>query len=558
MTSFVDWFREVFLVTSVTQTIIIIFFVCAIGLLLTKIPMGKFSLGVTFVFFAGIAVANLGVEVDKQSLLFAQNFGLVLFIYALGVQVGPSFFPSLRSGGIQDNLMGLLLVAVSLVFCWLFHFLVGLPITEMVGIMSGAVTNTPMLAAAQSTVAGIDPNTALVQSDMALACAVTYPLGVVGMIIAMIVLDLLPKPKKKQREAQHHVTFLSEYTIANPSIFGMNIAQVAKDSEFTFVVTRLWHGGTVAIPTSETVLHEGDRVLVISDEERVRSLELLFGHRNQADWNREGIDWNAIDKDLISKRIVITNKELNGERLGHMKLRSLYGVNVTRVDRAGIELLATPDLHVQLGDRMVVVGSKSAVEQAEQLIGNEVNLLDAPNLLSLFVGLLLGCVVGLIPIMIPGISFPIKLGLAGGPIIVGILMGAYGPRFRLMTYITNSASLFIRQFGIILYLCCLGLASGGNFLETLLHGNGPLWVLLGFIITLLPVVIVGFVTQKWMKKSYGETCGMLCGAMANPMVLDFLEGKVKDDSHNIAYATVYPLSMFARIITAQIMILLFF
>ena len=241
-----------------------------------------------------------------------------------------------------------------------------------------------------------------------------------------------------------------------------------------------------------------------------------------------------------------------------MKLRSLYGVNVTRIDRTGIELLATPDLHVQLGDRMTVVGSKAAVEQAEKLIGNEVNLLDLPNLLSLFTGMLLGCIVGAIPIMIPGIQFPIKLGLAGGPIIIGILMGAYGPRLKLTTYVTNSVSLFMRHAGIVLYLGCLGLASGGNFLETIIHGSGSLWVLLGFIITIVPVLIVGIITQQWVGKSFGETCGLLCGAMANPMALDFLEGKVKDDSHNVAYATVYPLGTFARIITAQIMIMLFF
>lgn len=557
MDAFVQWLNEVFLIPSVTQTIIIIFLVCAVGMLFTKIPMGKFSLGIAFVFFTGIAVANLGVKVDPQSLVFAQNFGLVLFIYALGVQVGPSFFPSLKSGGIQDNLLGLLVVALSLVLCWLFYLLLGIPITDMVGVMSGAVTNTPMLAAAQTTVAGIDPNSADIQANMALACAVTYPLGVVGMIIALIVLELLPQKSKKTTEVQHS-TYLSEYQIVNPSIFGMNIAQIAKEADFNFVVTRVWHNGKVAIPASQTVLEKDDRILVISDKENAHTLQLLFGQRNDADWNRDDIDWDAIDKELTSKRLVITNKELEGERLEQMKLRSLYGVNVTRIDRTGIELLATPALHVQLGDRMTVVGSKAAVEQAEKLIGNEVNLLDLPNLLSLFTGMLLGCIVGAIPIMIPGIQFPIKLGLAGGPIIIGILMGAYGPRLKLTTYVTNSVSLFMRHAGIVLYLGCLGLASGGNFLETIIHGSGSLWVLLGFIITIVPVLIVGIITQQWVGKSFGETCGLLCGAMANPMALDFLEGKVKDDSHNVAYATVYPLGTFARIITAQIMIMLFF
>lgn len=560
MDCFVSWLEEVFLVPSPTQTIIIISLVCFVGLMLSKLKLGVFSLGITFVFFVGILAAHFGLEVDSTMLTFAQNFGLVLFIYALGVQVGPSFFPSLKEGGVKDNLLSVGLVGITLLLCFGIYAILGISMPEVVGIMSGAVTNTPVLAAAQSTLAGLDPNSGAVQSNMALACAVAYPLGVVGMILAMMFLRGLTKRKRdaeEEKNAVAHNTFITEFEVRNAAVFGVTLERLARQASFSFVVTRLWHNGKVSVPTSQSILSEGDHLLIASHNSDVEALEFLIGTKVSKDWNREDIDWNRVDKQLVSKQIIITRPDVNGEKLGSLKLRNFYGINITRIVRSGVELLASPSLRLQLGDRLIIVGEGPAIEMAKNRLGDEVSMLDAPNLLSIFLGLVLGCILGMIPIFIPGVSIPIKLGLAGGPIVIGILMGAYGPRFRLSTYITNSASLLLRQLGIILYLGCLGLSSGADFFSIIVNGDGWLWILLGFLITMLPVLIMGWISMRFAKRSYGATCGMLCGSMANPMALDFLSDKVSDDSHNVVYATVYPLSMFVRIITAQIIILLF-
>lgn len=561
MSGILTYFSDTFWVHSAMQSIIVIAFVCGVGLMLSKIPMGRFSLGVTWVFFAGILAAHFGLSIDPVMNSFVQNFGLVLFIYALGLQVGPSFFPSLRSGGIKENLLAIVVAIVGLALCVLYYYLLGLPMTDLIGVFSGATTNTPALAAAQSTVASTISDSSTIESTMALACAVTYPLGVVGMILGMMVLSTLVK-KNRRGDAPaakaHPATAFTEFEVVNPAIANLSIAEVAQRVKSHFVVTRLWQNGKVQIPNSQTTLQLGDRLLVASpEEEGYNQLEVLFGRKVDKDWNKEGIDWDSIDKELISKRLVVTNREINGKTLGELKLRSVYGVNVTRLDRSGIELFAAPHLHIQLGDRISIVGEGNAVKACEELIGNEVKMLDAPNLLSLFIGILLGCMLGAIPIFLPGISMPIKLGLAGGPIIMGILIGAYGPRFKMTTFITNSASQLIQKLGLLLYLSSLGLASGSNFFSTIVEGDGLLWLLLGFSMTVVPVLLTGWMAMRWFKMRYGSTCGMLCGSMANPMALDYLNGKVMDDSHNISYATVYPLSMFFRIISAQILILIF-
>lgn len=561
MSDFITYFTNTFWLHSATQSIVIIALVCSIGLMLAKIPMGNFSLGITWVFFTGIIAAHFGLSIDPIMNSFIQNFGLVIFIYALGVQVGPSFFPSLRSGGVKENLLALILALMGVAMCILFYYLFHLPMIDLVGVLSGATTNTPALAAAQSTIADTLQNSAPLEATMALACAVTYPLGVVGMIFGMMILSGLTRQNKKVEVTStksHPSTRFTEFEVQNPAIANRSIAEVAKSIEFRFVVTRIWQDGKVHIPNSQTKLSIGERLLVASPEgDGLHQLELLFGKKVDKDWNKGDVDWDAIDKELASKRLIVTNRNLNGKTLEELKLRTVYGVNVTRIDRSGIELFAAPHLHIQLGDRISIVGEGNALKACEELIGNEVRMLDAPNLLSLFIGLLVGCMVGTIPIFIPGMSMPIKLGLAGGPIIMGILIGAYGPRLKMTTYITNSASQLLQKLGIILYLAALGLASGGNFFETIIQGDGLLWLLLGFAITVIPVVILGWISMRFLKMKYGSTCGMLCGSMANPMALDYLNGKIKDDSHNISYATVYPLSMFFRIIMTQILILFF-
>lgn len=557
MEGFILFLKELFITPSVTQTIVVLSLVCSVGLLLAKLPMGKFSLGITWVFFVGILASHFGLVVDIEKNSFAQSLGLVLFIYALGLQVGPSFFPSLKSGGIKENLISLLVVAFGLLLCVVYVLVFKLPVTEIVGVLSGATTNTPILAAAQSTLEGSgDAVGGNAITNMALACAVSYPMGVVGMILVLIIMDSMQKGKGGKREKKHKNTVVVEIEVSHSSVTGKTIQHIAKQTALHFVISRVWHKDKVELPSSQTILEEGDHILVVCKEEEKESIIALLGKSVNTDWNRKDIDWNHVDALLISKRLIVTNKHLNGAKLESLRLRTLYGINVTRIDRSGVELFATPDLHLQLGDRITIVGSQKAIESVEKHIGNEVKLLDAPNLISLFFGLLLGCILGMVPIILPGVSTPIKLGLAGGPIIVGILMGAYGPRLRLTTYMTNSASLLIRQIGILIFLAALGLSCGQNFFSTIVHGDGLLWIGLGVIVTIVPPLIVGWLSIKFWKMSVGSTCGMLCGSMANPMALTYMDGRVSDDSHNVSYATVYPLNMFIRIITAQLLIIL--
>ncbi|WP_304298043.1 putative transporter [Porphyromonas gulae] len=557
MDAIVLWLREVFLEPSVTQTIIILSLVCALGLQLGKLRIGTISLGITFVFFVGILASHFGVTTDPVMLSFAQNFGLVVFVYALGLQVGPSFFPSLKKGGIAQNLISLGLVLFTFVLCVILYYVLGISMPNLMGIVAGATTNTPALGAAQTTLHQINPDATAEMAEMALACAVTYPLGVVGVIIALALLKVMMPKVEERDDSEAPKAFFSEYEIRNPALDGKSVREVALLLKRPFVITRVWHNSKVEIPTSDMILYRGDHVLAVSGEQDTSQLEILFGKREMKDWNRPDIDWNSVDKQLVSRRLVITRPKLNGVRLGTLKIRNLYGVNISRVDRAGVELLPDRDLRLQLGDRLTVVGEGKAVERVAEILGDEVKQLDNPHLTTLFGGLVLGCVFGMIPFYLPGVSMPIKLGLAGGPIIIGILMGAFGPRFHLTTYVTNSANLLLRQFGIILYLGGLGLASGANFFDTIVHGDGLLWVGVGFLITMLPTLSVGWASIKLLRNRYDATAGMICGSTANPMALDYVNTQLKGDGASVAYATVYPLSMFIRIIFAQIMILIF-
>lgn len=545
-----------FIQPSVPQSIIVISLVSVLGILLGKLRIARISLGVTFVFFVGILVSYFGVTLEEGTLRFGMNFGLVLFIYALGLQVGPAFFPSLKKGGIRDNRDSLLLVATTLVIVFCMMLFMTLPISSWVGILSGATTNTPALAAGQSSLSGAGASNAKTLSEMALACAITYPFGVVGVIIVLYVLAPLSHKKDKSTD-EEHTAYFSEYEVMNMGVVGKSLSEISKICETHFVISRLWRQGKALAPSSSTRLESGDRLLVVSDEKEVERLELFFGKKMSKDWNHPDIDWDHLDGALVSRRLVLTRKELNGVRLSTLNLRNEYGVNVTRIDRAGIELLTSSDLHLQLGDRITVVGPKDATDAVAERMGNEIKDLDTPNLLGLFLGLFLGVLVGMIPLYIPGVSVPIKLGLAGGPIIIGILMGAYGPRLHVTTYITNSASLIIRQLGLILYLACLGLSSGKGFFDILFSTQGLTWLVLGAVITLVPTAIVGILMLRRKGGDYATTCGVLCGSMANPMALEVVGSRLQGNKHNVAYATVYPLAMFVRIITAQMLIVLF-
>lgn len=551
-----EWLSSIFVEHSVIQAVVVVGLISAIGLALGKISICGVSLGVTFVFFAGIAAGHFGLSIDPQMLNYAESFGLIIFVYALGLQVGPGFFGSFRKGGITLNLLAFAVILAGTLLALLFYAVTNVSLPDMVGILSGAVTNTPALGAAQQTLKqmGIDA------ADPALGCAVTYPLGVVGVILAIIALrKLFPKraTEVKHEDDKEHQTFIAGFEVRNPGIFGKNMREVAHLIPNRFVVSRLWREGKVTIPNSETVLLEGDRLLVITTEADEDALKMLFGLEEKTDWNKEDIDWNAIDSQLISQQIVITRSEINGKRLGALRVRTHYGINITRISRAGVQLLATPDLILQLGDKLTVVGEAAAIANVEKVLGNRIVLLKEPNLVTVFVGIVLGLALGAIPFSIPGVDFPVKLGIAGGPIIVGILMGAFGPRFHLVTYTTRSANLMLRGLGLSLYLACLGLDAGVHFFETVFRAEGLLWLLLGFAITFVPVILVAAISLRFMKIDFGSLVGMLCGSMANPMALNYANSTIVGDNPAVSYATVYPLSMFVRVIIAQLLLMLF-
>ena len=554
-----NWLQEAFLEPTMVQAVIIISLVSALGLYLGRIKIFGISLGITFVFFAGILAGHLGIVVNKDMLYFAQSFGLILFVYALGLQVGPGFFSSLKKGGVAMNMMGLGVILLGLIMTVGLHWVTGVSLSNMVGLLCGAVTNTPALGAAQQALLQIDPTNTKGVTDMALACAVAYPLGVVGVILAIIILRALFADKKQKdlKEQRDTTTYVAEFHVSNPAIYEKSIKDVMKLTDKHFVISRVWRNGKVSIPTSDTLLHEHDHLLIISVKSDVENIKVLFGEQENVDWNKADIDWNAIDSQLISRRIAVTRNRVNGVKLGSLRLRNLYGINITRVNRAGIDLLASPDLRLQIGDRLTIVGEANSVNTVGKILGDEIKRLNNPNLLAVFIGISLGMLLGALPITLPGMSTPVKLGIAGGPIIVGILMGAFGPRFHLTTYTTMSANLMLRQLGIIIYLAGLGIDSGVHFFETVFRAEGLLWIGLGFLLTIVPVLIVGFISSQFFKLDYAHNVGMLCGSMANPMALSYANTTVDGDEPSVSYATVYPLSMFIRVISAQLVLMSF-
>ncbi len=550
-----DWLVDLFSQQTVVQAVIVICLLSAIGVALGQIKIFGVSLGVTFVFFAGILARHMGMKVDPVMLGYAETFGLVLFVYALGLQVGPGFFSSLRKGGIQLNMLALGVVLLGTLMTLFFHFFSGVSLPNMVGILSGAVTNTPALGAAQQTLR----QAAIEEEGMAMACAVTYPLGVVGVILALVLLRYMYRGTVPtlNRGQSAYKTYIASFEVRNPGIFNRTVQEIAALSSKKFVISRLWRNGKVTIPTSDTVVLENDHLLIISSEADVSALTMLFGEQEHIDWNKENIDWNAIDNQLISARILVTRSEVNGKKLGTLRLRNHYGINITRVYRAGMELMPSSELMLQVGDRLTIVGEAASVSNVEKVLGNKVTRLKEPNLVAVFVGIVMGLVLGSVPLSVPGIQFPVRLGIAGGPIVMGILMGAFGPRLHMVTYTTQSANLMLRGLGLSIYLSCLGLDAGEHFFETVFRPEGALWLLLGFCITLFPVLIMAFVSVRLFKLDYGTAAGMLCGSMSNPIALGYANMVTGTDVSSVSYATVYPLTMFIRVIIAQLLLMLF-
>lgn len=554
-----DWLSEIFIEQSYIQAILTLSLICAAGLALGKIKIGGVSLGISFVFFAGILAGHFGLKINPDMLLLAQNFGLIIFIYSLGVQVGPGFFSAFKKGGIKLNALSLALALTGTALTVGLHWLSGIPMPEMMGLFSGAATNTPMLGAAQQAFIQMYPTDLDSANNMAIACAVGYPFGLIGVIICVIILKKTTWTPGKERayDPAGDNTFVTEYLISNPAIIGRTIQDIRQNADVQFVISRIWKGDKVIIPTSQTIIEQNEHVLVISGKTDVEKLKALFGPQENIDWNKKGIDWNAIDSQLVSRKVLVTKPEVNGVKLGTLRLRNSFGINITRVNRAGIDLLPSKSLRLQLGDRLTIVGEDRAIENASKVLGNQARELRNPNLITIFTGIVLGLVLGSIPIAIPGMNMTVKLGIAGGPIIVGILMGAFGPRFHLTTYTTQSANLMLRQLGLTIYLAGLGLSAGADFFSTVFTAEGIKWVGISSALAIIPVLTIGYIAAKFFNVSYAKNIGMLCAGMANPIALNYANSTVEGDEPSVAYATVYPVTIFLRVIIAQITIVIF-
>lgn len=554
-----DWLSEIFIEQSYIQAILTLSLICAAGLALGKIKIGGVSLGISFVFFAGILAGHFGLKINPDMLLLAQNFGLIIFIYSLGVQVGPGFFSAFKKGGIKLNALSLALALTGTALTVGLHWLSGIPMPEMMGLFSGAATNTPMLGAAQQAFIQMYPTDLDSANNMAIACAVGYPFGLIGVIICVIILKKTTWTPGKERahDPAGDNTFVTEYLISNPAIIGRTIQDIRQNADVQFVISRIWKGDKVIIPTSQTIIEQNEHVLVISGKTDVEKLKALFGPQENIDWNKKGIDWNAIDSQLVSRKVLVTKPEVNGVKLGTLRLRNSFGINITRVNRAGIDLLPSKSLRLQLGDRLTIVGEDRAIENASKVLGNQARELRNPNMITIFTGIVLGLVLGSIPIAIPGMNMTVKLGIAGGPIIVGILMGAFGPRFHLSTYTTQSANLMLRQLGLTIYLAGLGLSAGAEFFTTVFTAEGIKWVGISLALAIVPVLMIGYIAARFFNVSYAKNIGMLCAGMANPIALNYANSTVEGDEPSVAYATVYPVTIFLRVIIAQITIVIF-
>lgn len=542
---------------GVAHSVLILSLVIAFGIILGKIKVAGISLGVTWILFVGILFGHFNLNLDEHLLHFLKEFGLILFVYSIGLQVGPGFFSAFKKGGFTLNMLAMITIFLSIVATIILHYATGVPITTMVGILSGAVTNTPGLGAAQqanSDMNGIDA------PEIAMGYAVAYPLGVVGAILSLLALKYLLKinTSKEEADAERGLGHLQELTvrpvsleIRNGAIDGKMIKDLRPLVNRNFVISRIRHHDgrqETELVKSDTILHLNDKILVISNPIDIEAITIFFGKQIE-------LEWEQLNKDLISRRILITKPDLNGKMLSQLKIRNNFGANITRINRSGVDLVAAPNLQLQMGDRVTVVGTELAVSHAEKILGNSMKRLNHPNLIPIFIGIALGCILGSIPFMFPGIPQPVKLGLAGGPLIVSILISRFGPQYKMITYTTMSANLMIREIGISLFLACVGLGAGKEFIETIVNEGGYMWIAYGAIITVVPLLITGFIGRYAYKLNYYTLIGVLSGANTNPPALAYSNDLTSCDAPAVGYATVYPLAMFLRVLSAQLLIL---
>jgi len=554
-----NWIYEFLSKESVAQTIILYSFVIAIGVVSGKIKVFNISLGITFVLFAGIAVGHFGFEINHQVLDFAKDFGLILFVFAVGLQVGPGFFSSFRKGGLTLNLLAMSVVFLGAVMAVALHFITGISMPTMVGILSGAVTNTPGLGAAQQALKEVTSgNPGATPPDISLGYAVAYPFGVLGIIITMLAIRRATRTNiadeitryNQLRNPEVELPEKVSIVLTNPGIEGKKVQQLKEFLKQDAVVSRIYHDGIVTGANSGSELHIGDIALFVAQKGDIAGLIRQLGKKSE-------LDLASQPGKLMSKQVLVTQVSVSGKSLESLKLRSHYDINITRIYRAGIELVATPKLKLQIGDKITVVGEESAIESVAQILGDSLKRLNEPNLFPIFTGILLGVVLGSIPIAIHGIPTPFKLGLAGGPLIVAILLSKYGYKLSLSSYTTPSANLMLREVGIVLFLASVGIKAGEKFIPTLVSGDGFMWMGYGVLITLVPLLLVGFFTGVILKRSFFEVCGLLSGSMTDPPALAFANSVAQCEAPAVAYATVYPLVMFLRIVTAQLLVMFF-
>jgi len=551
-----NWLNSLFFGTGVPHSIFILTIAIAIGISLSHhLKFKGITLGITWILFCAIAMSHFGMHLDPVVETFAKDFGLILFVYSIGLQVGPSFFSSFGKGGIKLNLLAMCIVFLGCITAYIIHLISGENIATMTGVLFGAVTNTPGLGAAQQAFTDITGNA---NPNIASGYAMAYPLGVVGIITVLLAMRWffhIKLDKEEQRvlaecEVQKEVEYI-DLLLTNPQVEGVHIRDLSQLCHMNLIVSRLIRpDGEDELPDVDTILHVGDRIRVVVDKENEKSV-LLLGMETAlpTDYKQQA--------HLISRHLVVTKPELNGKRIGDLNVRATYHISITRIRRAGIELLATRDLYLQLGDRITVVGDERAVEKIEKLLGNSTKRLDIPNLVSIFLGLALGVAVGVLPIAIPGLEQSFKLGIAGGSLIIAILMSCFGPKMHIVTYTTSSANLMIREIGIAMFLAAVGFGAGKTFIPTLLDG-GYMWILYGVIITLLPLLLVGVIARIWLKLDYFSLMGLLAGSTTNPPALAYATTlSSANDRAAVAYSTVYPLTMFLRVLTGQLMILLF-
>ena len=556
-----NWINDLLWGEGIGHSILLLSFVIAAGIQLGKIKVFGVSLGITIVLFVGIILGHFGFTINHNVIHFFKEFGLILFVYSVGMQVGPGFFSSFKQGGITLNMLACGIVFLGVLTAVILHYATGIPMPTMVGILSGAVTNTPGLGAAQqafSDMHGVSDNT------IALGYAVAYPLGVIGIILSIILIKYIfrvsfdKENEQLNSEDSSHTNEAKPISliVKNPAIFNKTVAELSNLLEHRdFVISRVWRDSNkqIEIASANTVLQENDKVFVITTETDAETIKTFIGE--EIDMERK--QWIRMESQFINRRILITKPELNGKRLGQLKLRKLYGINITRINRAGVDLVAKPGLTLQVGDRVNVVGTETAVSNVEKVLGNSMKRLNEPNLITIFVGIALGIVLGSIPISFPGIPQPVKLGLAGGPLVVAILISRFGYHYKLITYTTQSANLMLREIGITLFLACVGISAGDGFVDTIVNNGGFAWIGYGFIITFVPLMIIGCIGRYFCKVNYFTLMGLIAGSTTDPPALAYSNATAGNDAPSVGYATVYPLTMFLRVLTAQLLILFF-